>query len=78
VLGFEERKQKAIANVGHIPGVTEDQASKLVAMGINSLEAFDGVTIEDLTSGGFSSEEADDLIKRLGKSGVETPPPPAS
>jgi N utilization substance protein A len=64
-LGFEERKQKAIAGIGHVPGVTEEQASRLVAMGINSLEAFEDVTVDDLVSGGFTAEEAHDLMSRL-------------
>jgi N utilization substance protein A len=64
-LGFEERKQKAIAGIGHVPGVTEEQASRLVAMGINSLEAFEDVSTEDLVGGGFTAEEANDLMSRL-------------
>src|SRR5471030_836252 len=57
-LGFEERKLKAIAGIGHVPGVTEEQASRLVAMGINSLEAAEGVSAEDLLEAGFTAEEA--------------------
>jgi N utilization substance protein A len=64
-LGFEERKQKAIAGIGHVPGVSEEAASRLVAMGINSLEAFEDVTVEDLVAGGFTAEEAADLMSRL-------------
>jgi len=64
-LGFEERKQKAIAGIGHVPGVTEEQASRLVAMGINSLEAFEDVSTDDLVGGGFTAEEANDLMSRL-------------
>ena len=64
-LGFEERKLKAIAGIGHVPGVTEEQASRLVAMGINSLEAFEDVSTDDLVGGGFTVEEANDLMSRL-------------
>jgi transcription termination/antitermination protein NusA len=64
-LGFEERKLKAIAGIGHVPGVTEEQASRLVAMGINSLEAFEDVAADDLVGGGFTLEEATDLMSRL-------------
>jgi N utilization substance protein A len=64
-LGFEERKQKAIAGIGHIPGIAEEQAARLVAMGINSLDAFEGVTADDLVTGGFTVEEAADLVGRI-------------
>jgi len=64
-LGFEERKQKAIAGFGPATGITEEQASKLVAMGINSLEAAEGVAAEDLVGAGFSEEEAQAVIALL-------------
>jgi N utilization substance protein A len=64
-LGFEERKLKAIAGIGHVEGITEEQASKLVAMGINSLEAAEGVDANDLVAGGFTAEEAPEVAARL-------------
>ena len=64
-LGFEERKQKAIAGIGHVPGITEEQASKLVAMGINSLDAAEGVAADDLVGAGFTAEEAAEVMNRL-------------
>ncbi len=64
-LGFDERKQKAIEGIGGVPGITEEQAAKLVAMGINSLEAFEDVSAEDLVGAGFSVEEASEVINRL-------------
>ncbi len=64
-LGFEERKQKAIAGFGPGTGITEEQASKLVAMGINSLEAAEGVAAEDLVGAGFSEEEAQAVFALL-------------
>jgi type IV secretory pathway TrbL component len=64
-LGFEERKLKAIAGIGHVEGITEEQAGKLVAMGINSLEAAEGVSAEDLVGAGFTAEEAPEVATRL-------------
>jgi len=64
-LGFEERKLKAIAGIGHVPGITEEQASKLVAMGINSLEAAEGVAADDLVGAGFTAEEAAEVMNCL-------------
>ncbi len=64
-LGFEERKQKAIAGIGHVEGISEAHAAKLVAMGINSLEAAEGVSAEDLVGAGFTAKEAEEVIKRL-------------
>ncbi len=64
-LGFEERKQKAIAGFGPVTGITEEQASKLVAMGINSVEAAEGVAAEDLVGAGFTEEEAQAVITLL-------------
>jgi N utilization substance protein A len=40
-------------------------AGRLVDMGINSPAAFEGVAAEDLTGGGFSVEEAQDVITRV-------------
>ena len=40
-------------------------AGRLVDMGINSPAAFEGVTAEDLVGGGFTPEEAKDIIARI-------------
>jgi N utilization substance protein A len=64
-LGFEDRKLKAIAGIGHVPGITEEQAGKLVAMGINSLDAAEGVAADDLVGAGFTAEEAAEVMNRL-------------
>jgi len=40
-------------------------AGRLVDMGINSPAAFEGVAAEDLVGGGFSEEEAKDIIARV-------------
>ncbi len=64
-LGFEERKLKAIAGIGHVPGISEEAAGKLVAMGINSLDAAEGVSAEDLAEAGFTTDEAAAVIAAL-------------
>jgi len=40
-------------------------AGRLVDMGINSPAAFEGVTAEDLEGGGFTADEAKDIIARV-------------
>jgi N utilization substance protein A len=40
-------------------------AGRLVDMGINSPAAFEGVAAEDLMGGGFSEDEAKDIITRV-------------
>ncbi len=46
-------------------GVSYDQAEKLVAGGIISLEAFNGVSAEDLVDMGFSQEEATSILSKI-------------
>jgi N utilization substance protein A len=40
-------------------------AGRLVDMGINSPAAFEGVAAEDLVGGGFTADEAQDVITRV-------------
>lgn len=46
-------------------GVSKEQAEKLVAAGIVSLEAFNGVAAEDLQEIGFTAEEAQQLLSKV-------------
>lgn len=62
--GFEERKKRAISG-WHIPGITDEQAERLVALGITTPEAFEGVTAADLVEGEFNDEEASFIIQKV-------------
>jgi transcription termination/antitermination protein NusA len=64
-VGFEARKQKAVEGISHIPGLTDDVAQKLVAMGIISAEAFEGVTQADLLEFGFTNDQANDIFSKM-------------
>ncbi|EIP99221.1 transcription termination factor NusA [Opitutaceae bacterium TAV1] len=46
-------------------GLAENLAARLVAVGINSPAAFEGVDAEDLTDAGFSPAEAQEIIGRV-------------
>jgi len=46
-------------------GIEEAIAQRLVAMGINSPAAFEGVEADDLVSAGFTDQEANDIIGRV-------------
>lgn len=50
--------QKAVAGITHIPGLSDDLAERLVAIGITTPDAFEGVTAQDLQEAGFTAEEA--------------------
>lgn len=63
--GFEARMQKAVAGISHIPGIADDLAQRLVAIGITSPDAFEGVTAVDLEDAGFSAEEASTILARV-------------
>jgi N utilization substance protein A len=62
---FSQRIQKAAEGLNGIPGISDEMAQKLVAMGITGLDVFEGVTTEDLQSAGFSSEEADTVMASI-------------
>jgi len=57
-LGFEERKVHAMQTLSTLPSITSSVAACLVEMGITSLEAFEGVTENDLVSAGVPEEKA--------------------
>ncbi len=62
---FEERKQRAVEGIHQIPGISDAHAQMLVNNGINSIEAFEGVTISDLIDLGFSEDEAQNIINKV-------------
>lgn len=59
---FQAKADKAAAGLAHIPGISAELASRLVTTGLTSLEAFEGVTAEDLVSEGFDPAEAAMII----------------
>lgn len=63
---IEERIGRASNVMADAVGLTEEQAEKLVFMGISSPEAFEGVTVGDLMeAGGFTEEEAAEILTRV-------------
>jgi len=63
--GFEDRKERAIAGLNQIPGISDELANRLVAVGLVSPETFSGVEASDLVDSGFSEEEADTIISKV-------------
>jgi N utilization substance protein A len=47
-------------------GFTPDIAGRLFAIGVNSPAAFEGVSADDLVQAGFTAEEAEQIISRVG------------
>jgi N utilization substance protein A len=64
---FGEKLERAVAGLHGIPGVSDDQAKKLVEIGITDIDAFEGVDIGDLTGAGFDSSEARSLLDNVQK-----------
>ena len=70
-VGFDERKAQA-AQALTVVGVEFELADRLVAVGLVSPEAFEGVTSEDLMGLGFTSEEADGVLEKVTSSDDES------
>ncbi|MDR0444714.1 MAG: transcription termination factor NusA [Puniceicoccales bacterium] len=64
-IRFSQRIQKATQGLNDIPGISDEMAQKLVTVGITGLDVFEGVTVEDLQSSGFTAEEADTIISSV-------------
>lgn len=62
---FEARMRQAVVGLEGVAGMTQELAMKLVSMGLNSPEAFEGVTQEDLVSGGLTEQEASDALQKV-------------
>ena len=60
-------REVALQALGRTFGLDPAIAARLVAIGINSPAAFEGVSVEDLVGGGFTAEEAADIIARVAK-----------
>ncbi|MFP6893841.1 MAG: transcription termination factor NusA, partial [Opitutales bacterium] len=70
-VGFDERKAQAAQALTAV-GVEFELADRLVAVGLVSPEAFEGVTSEDLMGLGFTSEEADGILEKVMSSDDES------
>lgn len=66
-VGFDERKAQAAQALTAV-GIEFELADRLVAVGLVSPEAFEGVTSEDLMGLGFTSEEADGVLEKVASS----------
>ncbi|MDR2377193.1 MAG: transcription termination factor NusA [Puniceicoccales bacterium] len=64
-VALSQRIQKATEGLNGIPGISDEMAQKLVAIGITGLDVFEGVTAEDLQSSGFGSEEAESILSSV-------------
>jgi N utilization substance protein A len=64
---FEAKLERAVAGLHGIPGVSDEQAKKLVAIGITDIDAFEGVGPEDLAEAGFEADEAQKVLDSVQK-----------
>ncbi|MDR2512605.1 MAG: transcription termination factor NusA [Puniceicoccales bacterium] len=62
---FEERRGMAVSTLLNIPGINPGLAEQLVPKGFTTLEAFDGVSAEDLMAEGFEAEDAVKIIEAV-------------
>ncbi|MDR1433369.1 MAG: transcription termination factor NusA [Puniceicoccales bacterium] len=64
---FMEKLERAAAGLHGIPGVSDEQAKKLVEIGITDIDAFADVSVEDLVNSGFDGEEAQKVLDNVQK-----------
>ena len=64
-VGFSQKVAKAVEGINLIPGIEPDIAERLVAIGLVSADAFEGVSSSDLLDAGFSEEEASDVLRKV-------------
>ncbi|MGF1448283.1 MAG: transcription termination factor NusA [Opitutales bacterium] len=63
--GFEQRVARAAEGLGQIPGISDPLAQRLVAIGITTPEAFEGVEANDLVDAGFTLDEATEVLTHV-------------
>jgi N utilization substance protein A len=75
-VGFDERKSKAAEALTSV-GIEFEVADRLVAFGLVSPEAFEGVTAADLVGLGFEQETSDTILSKVSSadSGTEESAP---
>ena len=72
-VGFDERKSKAADALTSV-GIEFEVADRLVAFGLVSPEAFEGVTAEDLVGLGFEQQTADTILEKVSsEDGTDSP-----
>ena len=64
-VGFSQKVAKAVEGINLIPGIEPDIAERLVAIGLVSADAFEGVSSTDLLDAGFSEEEASNILSKI-------------
>jgi N utilization substance protein A len=67
-VDFDQRVDRAADGLAQALGIDSHLASRLVSIGINSPEAFDGVMVSDLVDAGFSEKEANKILEQVEKS----------
>lgn len=64
-VGFSEKVAKAVEGINLIPGIEPEIAQRLVAIGLVSADAFEGVSNTDLVDAGFTDEEAGVILEKV-------------
>lgn len=64
-VGFSEKVAKAVEGINLIPGIEPEIAQRLVAIGLVSADAFEGVSSTDLVDAGFTEEEANVILEKV-------------
>ena len=64
-VGFSQKIAKAVEGINLIPGIEPDIAERLVAIGLVSADAFEGVSNTDLLDAGFSEDESCDILSKV-------------
>ena len=64
-VGFSQKVARAVEGINLIPGIEPDIAERLVAIGLVSADAFEGVSSSDLLDAGFSEEEATNVLAKV-------------
>jgi N utilization substance protein A len=64
-IDLEGKVKIAVEGLNQIPGIADETAQRLVAMGLISPEAFIGVESDDLVEGGFTVEEATAVLDKV-------------
>jgi N utilization substance protein A len=70
-VGFDERKSKAAEALTSV-GIEFEVADRLVAFGLVSPEAFEGVTAADLVGLGFEQDIADSILSKVSSNEEES------
>ncbi len=64
-VGFSQKVAKAVEGINLIPGIDPEIAERLVAIGLVSPDAFEGVSNADLVDAGFSEDESASVLGKV-------------